>query len=733
MDLGQLARALRSPVTWTQQVLKRQLYDGQIRMMEAVLRHPRVIIRGANATGKSYALACFVLWWLAANDDPEAPALVLVTSTSQRQIEQSAIFLEIRQIINDPSIEYKYPQPTLTKLEMPNGARATGFSAGIDQDESGVRLGGFHSRGPTLIVCDEASGLNPAVFKGVEGILASGGTLVLLTNPLVASGYAYEAATKYRGEGGFHSLKISALDTPNFENLSLEQLIAIPRDTPESAAVFQYKPWPALVSRRWAFDMIQQHGLDSPIVQARVLGEFPSGETQQSLLSLADIEAVATRTPPPPTHRLVAGIDVAGSDDGDSTVLIIRDGPTIVHMRSWTVADVRGEVMFELAPYRDRLESVNIDSVGIGHYFCSSFEDAGYPVQRINVASSPRHDSQGIYSNLRAELFFGGLRPRFQDGNIYSLVPWSDEVISQLSSLRWRIMPSSGKVAIEPKVQAKARGCPSPDIADAIALAFANEGESIEPLVRYYRGESNGQSQNVDLMRRAEPVHESEAQIAHEQLLGSLDGLPGPAQSRFRGERRAAIEQSGHDSNAKREYLRAQAKYRELTAEEITTVEDLGERAGSPSGPWTPPRVIDGRDHCPPGLRNLGGKPRELEPERPLFDVSGILQRIAKLAGSNGQGSPSDGEPPPMSRIVDTEPPRLPPGPPPGTPEPSPPQIDGQAFLDNIEKKGVLVIPGGSSISGFQLTNWIKLARNELKCNVKHKSGRPYFPGEGRP
>ena len=116
---------------------------------------------------------------------------------------------------------------------------------------------------------------------------------------------------------------------------------------------------------------------------------------------MRDIEAVSTRLPPEPTNRLVAGIDVAGSDDGDETVLVIRDGPTIVHMRRWTVADIRGEVALELSQFKDRLESVNVDSCSTGHYFCLHLEDLGYPVVRGNVGSAPMHDAEGPYLNRR--------------------------------------------------------------------------------------------------------------------------------------------------------------------------------------------------------------------------------------------------------------------------------------------------------------------------------------------
>jgi len=87
----------------------------------------------------------------------------------------------------------------------------------------------------------------------------------------------------------------------------------------------------------------------------------------------------------------------------------------------------------------------------------SSLEDLGYPVNRVNMATGRLRTPQGLYANRRAKIFFGGLRPRFKAGEIYSAVGWDDETIRQLSSLQWHIVPAGGMVAIESTVQAKAR------------------------------------------------------------------------------------------------------------------------------------------------------------------------------------------------------------------------------------------------------------------------------------
>src|SRR5207247_367159 len=60
------------------------------------------------------------------------------------------------------------------------------------------------------------------------------------------------------------------------------------------------------------------------------------------------------------TRRVCAGLDVAGPGE-DETVLVVREGSRIVSQLCWTKSDPRGEVVAALAPYRGRLETVNVD------------------------------------------------------------------------------------------------------------------------------------------------------------------------------------------------------------------------------------------------------------------------------------------------------------------------------------------------------------------------------------
>jgi len=223
---------------------------------------------------------------------------------------------------------------------------------------------------------------------------------------------------------------------------------------------------PYLTTRRWVREKFAEWGRGHPLWESKVLGNFPT-QADNALISLAWIEAAARRVPTTPGAELTAGLDVAGPGE-DETVLVVADGPTVVAVRAWTMADPRGEVVAALAPYKDRLVRVNVDSAGIGYYLGMHLEDLDYPVGLVNVGQAPSDPPK--YANLKAE-FYWQLRMRFQDGDVAGIR--DERTIGQLAGILYR-HDARGRITIESKEDARKRGVKSPDRAEAVMLAFAS-------------------------------------------------------------------------------------------------------------------------------------------------------------------------------------------------------------------------------------------------------------------
>src|SRR5262245_7898082 len=282
--------------------------------------------------------------------------------------------------------------------------------------------------------------------------------VLALGNPTIASGPFHDAFTSNRD--GWCTFTISAFDSPNLTELSLDDLLNLP--DPE----LDRCPRPYLVTRRWVREKYAEWGPGHPLWEARVLGQFPT-QAEDALISLAWLEEASRRPAADHGGRLAAGLDVAGPGE-DETVLVIADGcGGIVGQHAWADPDPRGAVVAALAPYRQRLDAVNVDAAGIGYYLAKHLQDLGYPVRPVNVGE--RATDRERYANLKAQ-FYWGLRQRFQAGEVAGLT--DERTIGQLAGIRYR-HTARGQVEIERKEDARKRGVKSPDRAEAVMLAFA--------------------------------------------------------------------------------------------------------------------------------------------------------------------------------------------------------------------------------------------------------------------
>jgi len=137
--------------------------------------------------------------------------------------------------------------------------------------------------------------------------------------------------------------------------------------------------------------------------------------------------------------------------------------------------DTRWQVVNFLNEFRAHLSIVRVDSIGVGHNFALHLRDCRFPVEMINVAmaceSSPQlgeNDPARRVVNLKA-CFYQELADAFERGHIEGLA--DEATIGQLAGLLYEL-DSQGRMKVESKEKARARGVPSPDRAEALMLAL---------------------------------------------------------------------------------------------------------------------------------------------------------------------------------------------------------------------------------------------------------------------
>jgi hypothetical protein len=443
-EASALAGVVCDPVQFCHGLLRQDLWPLQQAILRAVASRPRVAVKACHASGKTFVAAVAVLWFVTRFKD----GIVVTTAPTWTQVEK-LLWGEIHRAAQASRIAF--PQLNKTELRLGPGNYAIGLST-----NEGVRFQGFHGR--LLIVIDEAPGVKADIWEAIEGIRAGGDVRVLaLGNPTIASGPFHEAFTSNRDRWG--TFTISAFDSPNLSGLTLDELLALP----DSA--LDHCPRPYLVTRRWVREKYHEWGPGHPLWEARVQGQFPT-QAEDALISLAWLEEAARRPAADHGGRLAAGLDVAGPGENE-TVLVVAEAERIVDLRAWADQDARGAVVAALAPYRERLDVVNVDAAGIGYYVAKHLQDLGYPVRPVNVGE--RATDRERYVNQKAECYWG-LRQRFQAGEVAGLT--DEPTIGQLAGIRYR-HTARGQVEIERKEDARKRGVKSPDRAEAVMLAFA--------------------------------------------------------------------------------------------------------------------------------------------------------------------------------------------------------------------------------------------------------------------
>ena len=395
----------------------------------------------------------------------EEEAVVLVMAPTLRQVK--TVWGEVAEVIRH--LPYRVPEPTTTRWELSPKCYAQGFSSA-----RGVNAQGFHGKRVT-IYADEAIGIGPDVWDAIEGIRAAGDVrIVKLCNPTVPSGPVFDDFTKLRSTPGHQCITISAFDTPNLIGLTLEELLQLPDEQ------LDYAPFPWLTRRRWVKEMWHKWGPQNPRFQSRVLGEFPT-QGQWAVFSLEWIER-ADREPTESEIRrtegcvIQVGVDVAAGGD-DETAACARVNGIVLDRCAWSEADPRGKLVswiHGLARFGHALGPVVVDTVGVGHGMAQHLADQNFACRPLDVrgfkAGTTAQDPQQ-YFNAKAEAYFR-LREMHKENYISHMPGAIDEdVKAQLSAVEYREL-SRGQIQVEPKEDARKRGIPSPDRAEAEVLAF---------------------------------------------------------------------------------------------------------------------------------------------------------------------------------------------------------------------------------------------------------------------
>ena len=425
------------PVAFIKDCLKETLWSRQAAIAQHLALHRRVAVPSCHDAGKSYLASRLVAWWIATR--PLGDGFVVTSAPTFAQV-RAILWREIR------AAHRKGKLPgTLNRTEWwVNGTLVAFGRKPADDDMTGFQ--GIHAKN-VLVVFDEACGIPQPLWDAAETLIANADSkLFAIGNP---DDPTSAFARVCRPGSGWEVMPIDAFETPNL-----------------SGEVVPVGLSDLLISAEWVADKARQWGVSSALYLAKVRGQFPE-VGGDGLLSPASVRAAMTRRWVPSTPVRI-GVDVARFGR-DRSVLALRRGPAVEILEVLEGADTMRVAGAVAAALRENPgASAIVDEIGLGAGVLDRLREQGLPVFGVNVARPPQERERFI--NRRAELWWA-LRDRFLEGEIILDLAAAD-LAAELTSLRWSV-DSRGRITIESKEAIRRRGEASPDLADAVMLAFA--------------------------------------------------------------------------------------------------------------------------------------------------------------------------------------------------------------------------------------------------------------------
>ncbi len=343
--------------------------------------------------------------------------------------------------------------PTATAITVKDGDHEKSWRAdAVTWSENNTEaFAGLHNEGKMIIVIfDEASAIVDKIWEVTEGALTDSNTIILWVafgNPTKNTGRFRECFRKFR-----HRWANSQIDSRTVEGINLEQI------------------------NKWVDD----YGVDSDFVKVRVRGIFPSMSVAQ-FISTDLVDAARGKHLRPDQYNfapVIIGVDPAWQGD-DEFVIGMKQGLMHKILGVYPKNDNDIHMANIVANFEDQYKA---DAVFIDLGFGTGIYSAGQALGRDwRLVSFAEASPDPGCLNMRMYMWYN-MMLALQQG---AAIPDDDVLYTDLISPEL-VARVDGKKQLESKKDMKARGVPSPNRADALALCYAF------PVHKKIRGESGG-------------------------------------------------------------------------------------------------------------------------------------------------------------------------------------------------------------------------------------------------
>lgn len=476
-------------VRFCREVMNREIWSRQREIVLSVFNNRRTAVRSGHSVGKTMITALICEYWFS------CLGRCFLTTAPGRDAVKDLLWKQIKK--NREAANRILPGDIYDNGEI----RVKGSSADGTEDQSGwwgkgfstnssERAQGKHEVG-LLIVADEAAGVAPFVWMALESSMASDEVRMLaIGNPNADRGKFYHAFHRDK-DVMWNCIHISSLESPNLTLHHDNELKGGSSPWPFDAV--RESPVPGLANDLWVEDQRRNYAEEPNNWRCRVLGEFPTDDGDEKVLSYANIEASQAMweelaeeeeyMESPPRYHCAFG-DVAGWGKDSSTLVSLCGQRFHIEVEYNGTSDEAVMIFAEKinawvcslpADNKPKWIAVDCDAGGIGCHgrlfqLYKLHKEQWGRTKLVRFSWGQGADDSDRFPRAIDEVHWrlreaiDRTKPRADR----LAVPPGGKVASQLN-LRKYSEDSRERKVIESKQKFLARGEKSPDIADAIA------------------------------------------------------------------------------------------------------------------------------------------------------------------------------------------------------------------------------------------------------------------------
>jgi len=482
----------KNPVLFCEEQLNENLTEDIKEAMMAIPDTPVILMRSANAVGKTHSLARIAVWFYKCFPNCQ----IYTTAAPPLDNLKRLLWGEVGKVVRSHEELFSGDVVNQLDIKSPTGSFMTGVAipaTGTPADRE-AKFSGKHSENLMFIV-DEGDAVPNEIYRAIESSMSGGNAKLIVTfNPRAKRGTAYQMERDSRAK----VFPISAFSHPNVTSgkdlipgavtrgKTVERILkwSRPLQKDEQKDHRCYDVPEFLVGARTKLpngEMSEEVPAGTRVITESafyymVLGEYPA-QSEQQLINYDDIAKARLRydayvamygTVPPLNVDGLGGLDV--SEYGkDYNVLARRYSGLVLPFDKWSGVDP-DTTAIKAATKIGNLHCY-VDSTGVGSGVPMRMNRLSASAEGVKVASKPTwmDEELGEFNILRDQLWWE-IREWLRKDNT-AMLPPDEELLEELSVANYST--DTGKIKVMKKDVMRDLLGRSPNKADALGLTFA--------------------------------------------------------------------------------------------------------------------------------------------------------------------------------------------------------------------------------------------------------------------